>query len=100
MSSINPAVRHCVSEFLKSIDDIKLGEREPDDVYEWRKMMAISVVAFVVHGDQEHLDLGDMAVSELAGATMAHCENPLNHAAIDAVVSAEERFWEIHRRLA
>lgn len=84
-------------EFLKSIDGVKLGEREPDHVYEWRKMMAISVMAFVVHGDQEHLDLGDMAVSELAGATMAHCDNPLDQAAIDAFASAKERFWEIYK---
>ncbi len=88
MSAIKPAVRHCVPEFLKSIADIELGESEPDSVVEWRRMMAMSVVAFVVHGDQENLGLGDMAVSDLAGAIMVLCEKPQDQAVVDALFSS------------
>lgn len=95
MSAINPAVRHCVPEFLKSVENIKLGELEPHDVIERRKMMALSVVAFVVHGDQTNLDLGDMAVSEFASAASVLCDDPLNQSAIDAFVAARQRFEEL-----
>lgn len=99
VSAINRAVRHCVPEFLKSIEDIKLGQHEPDSVIEWRKMMAISVIAFVVHGDQTDLDLGDMAISELATATLELCDKPQDQAAINAFVSARRRFQEIQGSL-
>ena len=62
-------------------------------------MMAISVVAFVVHGDQNNLDLGDIVTSELANATLVLCETPLEPAAIDAFVSAQTRFHEIEGSL-
>lgn len=88
MSAIKPAVRHYVPEFLNAIAGIKLDAREPDLAVEWRRMMAMSVVASVVQGDQENLDLDDMAVPELAGAIMVLCEKPQDQALIDAFVSA------------
>lgn len=95
MSSINPAVRHCVPEFLRAIENIKLGEREAAHIVEHRKMMSVSVATFVVHGNQNDLDLGDMLVSELAMATIALCDDPLNQAAIDAFVKARQNFIEM-----
>jgi hypothetical protein len=99
VSAINPAVRHCVPEFLKSIDAIRLGEREPEWIVERRRMMATSVVTFVVYGDQNDLDLGDMATSELAGATIGLCEKPQDQAAINAFVSARHRYREVQGSL-
>jgi hypothetical protein len=99
MSSINRSVRHSVPMFLESIEGIKLGEREPNHVVEHRRGMAMSVVSFVVTGDQDNLDLGDIAASELAMATIQLCDRPHDQAAIEAFVSARLRFHEIQGSL-
>jgi len=96
MSAIKPAVRHCVPEFSMSIADIELGEPETDSVVEWRRMMAMGVLASAVHGDYEDLDLDDMAVTELAGAIMVLREKPRDQAIVDPFVSARD----IHRELS
>lgn len=99
VSAINPAVRHCVPEFLKSIDGIRLGEREPEWIVERRRVTAISVLTFLVYGDQNDLDLGDMAISELARATMGLCDKPQDQSAINAFVSARRRYREVQGSL-
>lgn len=99
MSAINPAVRYCVPEFLKSIDGIRLGQREPEWIVERRRMTAINVRTFLVYGDQNELDLGDMAISELAAATIALCEKPQDQAAITAFMAARRRYREIQGSL-
>ena len=77
MSSIHPAVRHSVSELLKSLDGVRLGEQEPDWIVERRRINAISVASFIQYGDQDNLHTGDIALFELALATIKLCENPL-----------------------
>lgn len=99
MSAINPAVRYCVPEFLKSIDGIRLGQREPEWIVERRRMTAINVRTFLVYGDQNELDLGDMAISELAAATIALCEKPQDQAAITAFMAARRRYRDIQGSL-
>ncbi len=98
MSAIKPAVRHCVPEFVKAIADIEFGEPEPDSVVEWRRMMAMGALAFVVHGDQENSDLGDTAVTDLAGAIMVLGEKPRGQAVVDALVSAPDVYREFSGR--
>lgn len=98
MSAIKPAVRHCVPEFVKAIADIEFGEPEPDSVVEWRRMMAMGVLASVLNGDQENLEPGDMAVTELAGAIMVLGEKPRGQAVVDALVSAPDVYREFSGR--
>ena len=98
MSAIKPAVRHRVPEILESIADVELGEPEPDSVVEWRRMMAMGVLASVVNDDQENLEPGDMAVTELAGAIMVLREKPRDQAVVDALVSARDIYREFSAR--
>lgn len=98
MSTIKPAVRHSVAEFLGSMADIELGEPEPDSVVEWRRMTAMGVLASVVNGDQDHLEAGDMAVAELAGAIMVLHEKPQDQAVVDAFVSTPDVYREFSAR--
>jgi hypothetical protein len=87
-----------VPEFVQSIANIEFGEPEPDSVVEWRRMMAMGVLASVVHGDQENLDLGDTAVTDLAGAIMVLGEKPRDQAVVDAFVSAPDAYREFSAR--
>jgi hypothetical protein len=98
MSAIKPAIRHPVPEFVESIADIELGEPEPDSVVEWRRMTAMGVLASVVNGDQEYLEPGDMAVTELAGAIMMLREKPQGQASVDDVISAGDIYREFSAR--
>jgi hypothetical protein len=50
--------------FLEPIDGIRLGEREAAPVVEHRRMMTMSVLAFVEHGDQNNLET-DSALTDL-----------------------------------
>ena len=99
MSAIAPAVRYCIPMFLETIADVKLGQTEGAAVTERRQAMATTVLAFVVYGDQPNLDLGDIAIAGLAAATLELCEKPQDLAAVNAFVSATDRFNEVQGSL-
>jgi len=88
-----------VPMFLRSIANVKLGQPESAGITEERRMMATTVIALIAHGDQPNLDLGDIAVGELAAATLQLCDRPQDQAAVDGFRSAAERFNEIQRSL-
>lgn len=100
MSAIARDVRHCVPMFLETIADVKLGQTEGAHIVQNRRGMANTVLAFVAYGDQNNLDLGDIAIAELAAAALKLCDEPQNYSVIDGFVSATTRFNEIYRSLS
>jgi hypothetical protein len=97
MTAINRQVQFALPEFLRTLDTIKLGEHQPEAVLVHPRMMAVTVLTFLVYGDDDSLDIGDMALGALARATIDLCEKPRDQERIDIFVKARDAFAEVNR---
>lgn len=97
MSAIDPRVRFAVPDFLRSLATVRLGESQPTAGLEHPKMMAVTVLHLIVGGDESQLDLGDLALSDLARATISLCDNPLDQAAIAEFQRAADAWNEVNQ---
>jgi hypothetical protein len=97
MNAISPQVQFAVPEFLRTLDTIKLGEHQPEAVLVHPRMMAVTVLAFLVYGENDSLDIGDMALGALARATIDLCEKTQDRGRINNFVKARNAFAEVNR---
>ena len=95
MSAIETRVQFAARKFLQLAAGIILDESEPAALVEHRKMTAKTLLAFIDNGNQDALDLGDMALAALARATIDLCGQPHDRATIEAFQAAATAYVEV-----